>query len=158
LDKTEYTARVAEVLIAEDVIFELDVLDVFVKTNYPDLRKCLNSCQQHSITNELVLPNANNMLNGENDYKLASIALFKNKEYTKARELICTHVGSAEMESFIKWTYDNLSLWGDTEEEINEAIRKIRDGAVNSSFIAEPEINVSGMIVDLISIRKNQND
>ena len=37
LDKTEYTARMAEILITEGVEFELEVLDTYVKTTYPDI-------------------------------------------------------------------------------------------------------------------------
>ena len=44
-DQTEYTARVATILIEEDIEFDLDVLDTFVKAAYPDLRKCINLVQ-----------------------------------------------------------------------------------------------------------------
>ena len=38
-DPTEFTARVAKILIDEDVVFDLETLDLFVKSTYPDLRK-----------------------------------------------------------------------------------------------------------------------
>jgi len=41
-DHTEFTARVATVLVTEGVEFDLDTLDTYVKATYPDLRKCLN--------------------------------------------------------------------------------------------------------------------
>ena len=47
LDKNEYTARMAEILLTEEVEFDLEVLDTFVKTTYPDMRKCINLCQQN---------------------------------------------------------------------------------------------------------------
>ena len=49
-DQVEYTARVATILVSENIDFDLDILDSYVKTWYPDLRKCINSVQQHSST------------------------------------------------------------------------------------------------------------
>jgi len=39
IDQTEFTARVAEILITEGVIPDLDILDTYVKATYPDLRQ-----------------------------------------------------------------------------------------------------------------------
>ena len=47
-DMTEFTARAATVLVTENVEFELDVLDTYVRATYPDLRKCLNQLQVNS--------------------------------------------------------------------------------------------------------------
>jgi replication factor C small subunit len=40
VDLTEFTARVATVLVGEAVEFDLDTLDSYVRATYPDLRKC----------------------------------------------------------------------------------------------------------------------
>ena len=39
VDETEFTARIANILIQESVEFDIDVLDSYVKATYPDLRK-----------------------------------------------------------------------------------------------------------------------
>ena len=49
IDQTEFTARVAEILIAEEITPDLDVLDTYVKATYPDLRKCINMVQMLSL-------------------------------------------------------------------------------------------------------------
>ena len=46
-DQTEFTARVATILVEEGVEFDLDTLDTYVKVAYPDLRKCINLVQQN---------------------------------------------------------------------------------------------------------------
>jgi DNA polymerase III delta prime subunit len=53
-DKTEFTARAATVLVSENVVFELDDLDSYVRATYPDLRKCLNQLQVNSSTGTLL--------------------------------------------------------------------------------------------------------
>jgi DNA polymerase III delta prime subunit len=54
LDQTEFTARAATVLVEENVEFDLETLDMYVSTTYPDLRKCLNLLQQN--TNDAKTP------------------------------------------------------------------------------------------------------
>ncbi len=56
-DLTEFTARVATILVEENVDFDLDTLDVYVKVTYPDLRKCINLVQQNTRDNKLNVPN-----------------------------------------------------------------------------------------------------
>jgi len=49
VDITEFTARVATILVEENIEFDLDTLDTFVKATYPDLRKCINTVQMNSM-------------------------------------------------------------------------------------------------------------
>ncbi len=154
VDQTEFTARAAEILITEDVNFDLETLDTYVKGSYPDLRKCLNSCQMNSTTGELIMPHIDDVAGGSEDYKIAVVELFKTKQYKKARELLCASVRPEEMESIFKWTYNNLDLWGDTDEQQDEAIKIIRNSLVNHSFCADSEINLSACIIELCQIRE----
>ena len=56
IDKNEFTARVAQILIDEKVEPELDILDTYVKATYPDLRKCINMVQQNCRDGKLYAP------------------------------------------------------------------------------------------------------
>ena len=56
VDVTEFTARMATVLVTEAVEFDLDTLDTYVKATYPDLRKCLNMCQMNATQGRLDKP------------------------------------------------------------------------------------------------------
>jgi len=78
IDMTEFTARVAEILITEQVVFDLDTLDNYVKATYPDLRKCLNLVQMNSSDGTLVQPNINDAT-GSDDWKVAAIDLMKQR-------------------------------------------------------------------------------
>ena len=41
IDKNEFTARTAEILIAEKMEPDIETLDTYVKASYPDPRKCI---------------------------------------------------------------------------------------------------------------------
>jgi hypothetical protein len=45
--------------------------------------------------------------------------------------------------------YDNLDLFGSTDEVKDLAIIKIRDALVNHSLVADPEINLSACLIEL---------
>ena len=49
IDQVEFTARAATILVSENVEFDLETLDFYVKATYPDLRKCINLLQQNSF-------------------------------------------------------------------------------------------------------------
>jgi replication factor C small subunit len=149
IDHTEFTARVATVLVTEDVQFDLDTLDSYVKSSYPDLRKCLNSCQQNSATGTLRTPTGSA---SSADYKLAMVDLFKKGKVREARTLLCSNVQAEEVDDVFRWMYDNLDIWSKTDQGQDAAILIIRQGLVNHALVADFEVNLSATLVELSQI------
>lgn len=149
LDQVEFTTRVAEILIKQNVEFELDVLDTYVRSTFPDLRKCINSVQQNSKTGTLVL---NTNTTSSDDYRINAVSLFKQGRIREARTLICKQVKAEEVDELITWAYNNLDLWSKTEEGQDQAILAIRKAAVNASLVADHEINIAAMLIELSQI------
>ena len=146
IDQTEFTARVAQILIAEDVTPDLDVLDTYVKATYPDLRKCINMVQMNSVNGELVPPEKSDA--GDSDYKLEMTELFKAGKISQARKLVCSQARPEEIEDVYKWLYDNIDLFGD-EEKQESAILIIKQGLVDHTLVADPEINLAATMIRL---------
>jgi DNA polymerase III delta prime subunit len=149
-DHTEFTARVATVLVTEGIEFDLDVLDSYVKATYPDLRKCLNLVQPNSITGQLVPPRAADK--STRDWKLDCVDLFKKGLVREARTLLCQSASPEEADEIFRWMYDNLDLFGSTVEQQDQAIVIIRNGIVNIPLIADQEINLSATLIELAQI------
>ena len=150
IDQTEFTARMAKVMLEENVKFELDTLDSFVKATYPDLRKCLNMCQMASTSGELDAPHGDE--GGSQEYKLEVVTLFKAGKIKEARQMLCKNARPEEMEEMFRWMYDNLDLWGETDEKRDAAIIVIRNGLVNHAMVADPEINLSATLCELTQL------
>tara|TARA_B100000424_G_scaffold209285_1_gene166635 strand:+ start:296 stop:1219 length:924 start_codon:yes stop_codon:yes gene_type:complete len=150
VDKTEFTARVATVLVEENIEIDIEILDTYVRSTYPDLRKCLNLCQMNSTDGKLA--NVKGDEGGSNDWRVDAVNLFKAGKITEARKLMCTTVRPEEMEDVFRWMYDNLELFATTPEGQDSAIMAIRTGLVNHSFVADPEINLSATMVELSQI------
>jgi hypothetical protein len=49
--------------------------------------------------------------------------------------------------------YDNLDLWGETEEQQDKAIVIIRNGLINHSMVADVEINLAATLIELTDIQ-----
>ena len=150
VDKTEFTARIATVLVAEGVELDIDTLDTYVRSTYPDLRKCLNLCQMNSADGKLT--NVKGDEGGSADWRVDAVNLFKAGKIVEARKLMCSTVRPEEMEDVFRWMYDNLELFSTTQEGQDSAIMAIRTGLVNHSFVADPEINLSATMVELSQI------
>jgi DNA polymerase III delta prime subunit len=150
VDHTEFTARAATVLVTEGVDFELDVLDTYVKSTYPDLRKCLNLLQMNTVEGKLKVPSESG--GGTADYKLAMVDLFKHGKIREARTLLAAQARPEEMEELFRWMYDNLDMWSKTPEGQDEAILVIRKGLVSHVSCADAEINLSATLVELSQI------
>jgi len=150
VDTTEFTARVATVAVTEGVDIDIDTLDSYVKATYPDLRKCLNLVQMNTVDGKLQKPQESDGATA--DYKLQMVEMFKAGKLREARKLLCSQVRPDEMEDLFRWMYDNLELWGSTDEKQDSAILIIRNGLVNHSLVSDPEINLSATLVELTQI------
>ena len=146
IDQTEFTARVAEILIAENVQPDLDTLDTYVKATYPDLRKGINMVQMNSQEGILLKPNE--MDKGEADWKLKMVELFKAGKITEARKLVCSSAKAEEMEDVYRWLYDNIELFGDSDKQ-DQAVIIIKQGLVDHTLVVDPEINLAATMIKL---------
>jgi replication factor C small subunit len=149
VDQTEFTARIAEILLNEEIQFDLDILDTYVKGTYPDLRKCINMVQMNS--NEGVLASPSEGDSGTADWKLDMVELFKAGKIQAARKLLCGTVRAEEMEEIYRWLYDNIELFGD-EAQQDKAVLIIKQGLVDHTLVVDPEINLAAVLIKLANI------
>ncbi len=146
LDETDFTRRLATILVTEGVDLEADTLSMYVKACYPDLRKAINTVQMRSTSGKLEAPKVEDT---ESDYKLAMVDLFRQGRIREARNLIIKQISLEEYEDMYRFMYRNLDLWGADEDTRDSALLLIRKGLVNHSMAADPEINLSATFVEL---------
>jgi replication factor C small subunit len=146
VDQTEFTARVATILVEENVEFDLDTLDNYVKVTYPDLRKCINLVQQNVQDGKLNSPNKGDA--GEADWKFDMVNLFKAGKINEARKMLCGKLRAEEMEEVYRWLYDNLAIFGE-EQKQDSAILIIKQGLVDHTICVDSEVNLAATLVKL---------
>lgn len=153
LDETDFTVRLGQILAEEGAEFDVETLQNFVKATYPDLRKAINTAQQYSRSGKLAMPQAGQGTD-TSEWKLEAIAMFQNGRVRQAREMICKKITLEEYEEVYRFLYRNLGFWGDDEDTQDAAIIIIKEGMVNHSLCADPEINLSATIVKLDRLRR----
>jgi DNA polymerase III delta prime subunit len=146
LDETDFTRRLATILVTEGVELDADTLSLYVKACYPDLRKAINTVQMRSTSGRLEAPKQED---AESDYKLAMVDLFRQGRIREARNLIIKQISLEEYEDMYRFMYRNLDLWGNDVDTQDSALLLIRKGLVNHSMAADPEINLSATFVEL---------
>jgi DNA polymerase III delta prime subunit len=146
-DLTEFTARVATILVEENIEFDLETLDTYVKGTYPDLRKCINNLQMNSLDGKLHSPETD-AESDSSDYRVEMVALFKAGKISEARKLVCKQASPEEMDDIYRWLYDNVAVFGD-EAKQDKAVLIIKQGLVDHTLVSDPEINLAATMIRL---------
>ena len=148
-DMTDFTTRAATVLITENVDFDLDDLDTYVRGCYPDLRKCLNQLQQNSTTGKLGKPQSTG--GGEDELLMSAAEQFKAGKVLEGRQQLMQYIAMypTRLEDVYRWMYDNLDLWGSAQEKKDASIIFIRNGLANLPLVGIPEISLAATLVEL---------
>jgi replication factor C small subunit len=149
IDQTEFTARAATILVEENIEFDLETLDNYVKATYPDLRKCINLLQQNSTNGQLVAPNQADT--GTLEWKFDMVELFKAGKILEARKMLCGKLRADEMVEVYRWLYDNIDVFGDEQKQYS-AILIIKQAMVDHTLVVDPEINLAACLVKLARI------
>jgi len=150
VDKDEFAARIATILVNEKIDADIDTLDTYVKAMYPDLRKCINMVQMNSGTGKLVAPNKNDK--NQADWRLDMVQLFKAGKITDARKLVCKSARPEEMEEIYRWLYDNLEVISEDESIQDKAILVIKQGLVDHTLVSDPEINLAATLIRIANL------
>ena len=151
-DKTEFTARAATVLVSENVEFDLDDLDSYVRATYPDLRKCLNQLQVNSSTGKLL--SSQTQSSGEDELLVEATNLFKAGKILEGRQQLLQYIAlyPTRIEDTYAWMYQNLDLWGKSNEKRDASIIVIRNGLANLSMVGIPEISLAATLCELSAL------
>ena len=103
------------------------------------------------VDKSLLKPNEGD--SGEQDWKLDMVELFKAGKINDARKLLCGSVRPEEMEEVYRWLYDNIELFGDDEHQ-DSAVLIIKQGLVDHTLVADPEINLAATLIRLARLNK----
>ena len=75
--------------------------------------------------------------------------LFKAGQINEARKLVCSQARTEECEEIYRWLYDNLDIISKVEDQQDKAVLIIKQGLVDHSFVADPEINLASVMIKL---------
>ena len=154
LDEQSFAERLITILEKESIDFDAETLATYVKATYPDLRKCINTCQMNSQTGKLITPGDGDT--GEADVEVTYVAMFQNGDIKGARQYIIDNADTDTYEKVYRKMYENLHWFGDEELKQSKALLAIRTGLVNHALVVDPEINLAATMIELENIRSKK--
>ena len=83
----------------------------------------------------------------DNPFRLGSMMYFEC--INEARKLVCAQARPEECEEIYRWLYDNLDIISKDEDNQDKAVLIIKQGLVDHSFVADPEINLASVMIKL---------
>lgn len=144
-DREQVLLRMADVLVAENVEFEVDDLEKVVEAGYPDVRKVLQLLEAGSKNGKLTIQGEGAVA----DWKLQLLPLLEVGDLKGARTLVCTSASKEELQDVFSFLYNNLHR---TQLKQDEAIVMIADYMYKHSFAADPEINIAALFIELSTL------
>lgn len=154
LDEKMFAGRILTILEKEGIEFDGPTVVTYVKATYPDLRKCINTCQMNSQTGKLITPGDGDT--GDADVEVSYVAMFQNGDIKQAREFIINNADSEQYEKVFRKMYENLHWFGEDELKQGKALLAIRNGLVNHALVVDPEINLAATLIELETIRNKK--
>lgn len=147
-DKDQITEYVAEILIKEKIKWDIDLVDQYVSTGYPDVRKIINLIQQNS-NNGVLRPLETGT--SEGDYKFELLDLITSDDWSGARKICTANVAQGEWEDLYRFLYDNLhtSSKFKNPDKWEEGIVIIADYLYKHGICADGEVNAAAMFINL---------
>jgi len=137
--------RCIEILHSRKVKFKADDLLAVIDVAYPDFRKVIQLLEQNSGSGELVLGSGE----GAADWKLELLPLLESGDLKAARKLVCERCSKEELTDVFRFLYDHVAKLKKLKGKEDQAVVLIAQYMYQHAFVADPEINVAALFIEL---------
>ena len=147
--KKEVAERIVKILNNENITYDIKNVATLVNEGYPDIRKVINLCQQHSSNGELTISKG---IAERGSYAMKCIDILKSEKnpkdcFTNIRQTIA----DAKIKDFAdlyRLMYDEIESYG--SGHIGPIILIIAEYQYKDSFSVNKDINVAAMFGQII--------
>ncbi|MBC8421974.1 MAG: AAA family ATPase [Pelagibacteraceae bacterium] len=151
--KKEVAIHLSNILNTENVKYTVDDIKLIVDSNYPDIRRVINTAQRQVVDNELKV-NAYEII--LNDYKLKILEILKSTKskkecFTEIRQILADAKVS-DFADFFRLLYDEIDSYG--KGHIAECILVIARYEQSDVQVVDKEINAMAMLIEILGVIK----
>tara|TARA_Y100001951_G_scaffold100515_1_gene104045 strand:- start:817 stop:1758 length:942 start_codon:yes stop_codon:yes gene_type:complete len=146
--KSEVAQRLNQILEEEEINYELQDLKILIDSNYPDIRRTINSAQRNIINLQLKLDTGSIT---QNDYKLKLLEILKiqdKKDAFKNIRQLLTDNRVRDYADLFRLLYDKVDDYGSGHAA--ECILIIAKYELSDSQVVDKEINAMAMLIELL--------
>lgn len=148
-NQNEVMGRMIEILIAESVEFDEEVLLKYVNQAYPDIRKIINNLQLNSVGGKLGNPTVD--ADGD-DYQFKLMDLLTAGKLDELKKLVCEQCSNEQLVEVYEFMYRNLGLHPKLKPGTNghdEALIILAEGVYKHGLVALPQLNFVATMIKL---------
>ena len=143
--------RMAEILVAENVDFELETLDKYVSQAYPDLRKIINNLQLNTIDNRLGNPSID-VDGGDYQFKLLDLVMAGNiRELRRVVSEQCTVEQINEVYEFLYRNIHKHPMVAKDQNALDQVLVLLNDGVYKHGLTAIPHLNFESTAIRIFN-------
>ena len=147
LDVEEFVGRIITILNSENISFNADVLETYIKKFYPSLRSCLNAISQNTINGSLnVFNNDGVIILDKFDDILKN---FKTMDLLTLKKKLSETIPFEEYESLYKHFYNHLEEITTDKSKWDNIVKIIAEYLYRNNFVAFPDINFAACIIEI---------
>jgi DNA polymerase III delta prime subunit len=147
--KSDVAKRTAKILTDEGVEFDLKDLATIVNSNYPDIRRILNTCQRQVIDNKLKLDKESLV---QANYMLRILEILTSKDskkdsFTAIRQLLADSKVK-DFTALYSYLYDNLDTYA--TGHLAPVILTLAESQSTDSFAVDKELHIMAMFIKIL--------
>lgn len=139
----------AEILEAEGVDFDIEDLEKVVSASYPDVRKMIQLLEGSVIAGKLSLGSANASVS---DWKISLLSHLETSDLKAARKEVCESATKEELADVYRFLYDNIHRVKALKNHVDDAIVLIAEYQFKHAFVADYELNVAALFIEINSL------
>lgn len=149
--------RMFEILTAENVEFDAEVVDRYVSQAYPDIRKIINNLQLNTIDGKLQAPNVDG--DGD-DYQFKLYDLLVAGDITGLQQVVleqCTAEQLNEVYDFLDRTLIKHPVLAQNSAALDQAYLTLLDAVYKHGLVALPHLNFKAFCIRLKLLLEQQS-
>lgn len=148
-DEEHVLIKMMEMLDAEKVEFDPEVVFTYIREAYPDLRKVINNLALNTVGSKLLSPKESG---ADADYRFKVLDLLAAGNFEAVYELVLKQVPTEEVESLYEYLWQNLKLLPSCKDKAiyQKAVLVIADGLRAHAVTAYPQVTFQATCIRLI--------
>ena len=150
--RKEVAKHLHNILLKENIMSKPEDIKVLIDTNYPDIRKVINSAQQNIINGKIKLDVSSII---QNDYKLKLLKILETQDkktaFKEIRQLLLDN-RVTDFADLFRLLYDEVDGYG--KGHVAECILIIARYELSDGQVVDKEINAMAMLIELLGIIK----
>lgn len=151
--KKHVALHISDILDKEKINYSDEDLVKIINKHYPDLRKCINTCQKYTIDGELKLDSSINKVENYQEQILEELKKPSYKSFNNIRQIIANSEANS-FEELYRFLYDKTNEYSKGNE--GEITCCIEEHLYHANFVLDKEINICACISRILSILKNR--